>query len=318
MTDSTLWIRPTLTPPGPVDAVIFDVDGVLVETSASFDAAVKATTQDLLTQIYGMAAPAPVTEAELGLFRKAGGLNNDWDMTYLLIALRLAGRANTPKELAAAAAESGGRGKAWAAEILPRRVRLDYDLVVQIFNEYYWGSEQFERVFDLPARIDPPVPGLWQREVKLLPADLPERLRDAGVRVFGIATGRTNDELGLVYESAGLDQFIPPAHIVTADSLSKPDCRVLERVLAAMQRTAAESGQPPIRTAIYCGDTMDDLQAVVNYRGLAHAEKPVWVGAVAVVKAEDFAFFQRAGSDAAVEHIGQLGQIVDAINRVRD
>ncbi len=46
------WIRPTLTPPGPVDAVIFDVDGVLFETSASFDAAVKATTHDLLTQIY--------------------------------------------------------------------------------------------------------------------------------------------------------------------------------------------------------------------------------------------------------------------------
>ncbi len=119
MTDSTLWIRPTLTPPGPVDAVIFDVDGVLFETSGSFDAAVKATTRDVLTQIYGMTDPCPVTEAELRVFRKAGGLNNDWDMAYVLIALRLAGRANTPKELAAAAAESGGRGRDWAARSCP-------------------------------------------------------------------------------------------------------------------------------------------------------------------------------------------------------
>lgn len=315
MTDSTPWIRPNLTPPGPVDAVIFDVDGVLFETSHSFDVAVMATTQDLLTQVFGMAAPIPVTEPELRVFRKAGGLNNDWDMAYVLIALRLAGRANSQKELAAAAAESRGRGRDWAREILPRRVDLDYDLVVQIFNEYYWGSEQFERVFDLPARIDPPQPGLWKREVKLLPAHLPEQLGAAGVRAFGIATGRTQDELALVYKSAGLDRFIPAAHIVTADTLSKPDGRVLDLALAAIQRTAAESGQGPIRTAIYCGDTMDDLQAVVNYRGLAHAENPVWVGAVAVAKAEDFAFFQRAGSDAAVTHVGQLDQIVKTINR---
>ncbi len=85
-----------------------------------------------------------------------------------------------------------------------------------------------------------------------------------------------------------------------------------------MQRTAAESGQPPIRTALFCGDTMDDLQAVVNYRSLAHAETPVWVGAVAVVKAEDFAFFQQAGSDAAVTHVAQLPQIVDTVNQLGD
>lgn len=311
MLDETPWIRPHLAPPGPVDAVIFDVDGVLFETSASFDAAVKATTQDLLTQVFGMAAPAPVTEAELRVFRKAGGLNNDWDMAYTLIALRLAGRANTPKDLAAAAAESGGRGRAWAAGILPRRVRLDYDLVVQIFNEYYWGAEQFERVLGLPARIDPPPPGLWRREVQLFPGDLPDRLGAAGVRAFGIATGRTQDELGLVFASAGLDQFIPPAHIVTAEIFTKPDGRVLDRVLAGMRQSNGE----PIRTAIFCGDTMDDLQAVVNYRGLPHVEKPTWVAAVAVAKPEDFAFFQQAGSDAAVTHVAQLPQIVRAINR---
>jgi phosphoglycolate phosphatase-like HAD superfamily hydrolase len=264
-----------------------------------------------------MTDPRPVTEAELRVFRKAGGLNNDWDMSFTLIALRLAGRANTPKELAAVAAESRGRGRAWAAEILPRRVRLDYDLVTQIFNEYYWGGEHFERVFGVPGRIDPPQPGFWQREVKLLPADLPDRLRAAGVRAFGIATGRTREELNLVYESAGLDQVVPEAHILTSDTLTKPDGRVLDLVLTAMQRTAAEAGQPPIRTAIFCGDTMDDLQAVVNYRGLAHAQNPVWMGAVAVAKPTDFPFFQQAGSDAAVTHVAQVEQVVDAINQVK-
>lgn len=318
---NTPWIDPDLIPPAPVDAVIFDVDGVLFETSGSFDTAVKVTTHDVLTQVFGQEDPRPVTEPELRLFRKAGGLNNDWDMAFTLIALRLAGRGNTPEETAAAASESGGRGRDWAEEILPAGVRLDYGLVVHIFNEYYWGAEHFERVFGLSARFAPQEAGLWRQEEQLLPVDLPDRLRAAGVRVFGIATGRTRDELDLVYRSAGLDQHIPESYIMTGDSLSKPDPRVLDAVISAMSKQVQADGQPPIRTALYCGDTMDDLQAVLNYRTMSQsrpsadgAPRPQWVGAVAVTRAQDFPFFAGAGSDIAVEHIDQLEQVVRTLN----
>lgn len=321
------WINPDLLPPAPVDAVIFDVDGVLFETSHSFDAAVKATTRDVLTQLFGQADPRPVSETELRLFRKAGGLNNDWDMAYTLIALRLAGRGETPEATAAAAAESGGRGRAWAEKILPadpvNGARLDYGLVVRIFNEYYWGAENFERVFGLPARYVADEPGLWRREVQLLPPDLPDQLREAGVRLFGIATGRTRDELDLVYAAAGLDRHVPEAYIMTGDALSKPDPRVLDHVLTAMNQQAQAAGQPPIRSALFCGDTMDDLMAVLNYRQLQQSRTadnhngagpgPEWVGAVAVTSRQDFPFFAGAGSDIAVEHIGQLLQVVRSL-----
>ncbi len=127
----TNWIRPQVTPPTPIDTIIFDVDGVLWDTADSFDTAVDVTVDYVLRHWFGRDNVRPVTTDELRTFRLAGGLNSDWDMSYTLIATRLAGRA----DFVADATESGGRGRTWAERVLPAEFELDYERLVRLFNE---------------------------------------------------------------------------------------------------------------------------------------------------------------------------------------
>ncbi len=306
----TIWIAPDLIPPAPIDAIIFDVDGVLWHTGGSYDEAARRTVQFILQTDYGVDAPVPVTDNELRQFRMAGGFNNDWDLSYAAIAVRLAGYADP----SAVAAESGGHGRQWADSILPPGVKLDWERVRWVFDEIYWGEEMFRRLFHRPPETIRGAPGTWHREERLLPLDLLGRLRQMGVRHFGIATGRNRNELTTVFERSDLSQEIPATAIVTADELAKPDGRVLKMVLAGFAGTDATPGSPP-RAALFCGDTRDDLLAVLNYRKLTAQESArTWIGAVAVIPEEQDAFYQQAGSDAGIRHVAQLPALVEVLN----
>jgi HAD superfamily phosphatase len=307
--DGRIWIRQHVAPPAPIDTVIFDVDGVLWDTGDSFDTAVRETVDYFLRRYLGGENPYPVTTEELRIFRRAGGLNNDWDMTYTLIATRLAGRADIEQ----LAAESQGRGRPWAGSLLSGEPAVDYDTVVRIFNEIYWGSADFQRAYNEAPGYLADAPGCWHRETQLLPPTLIDDLRAAGVRHLGVATGRNQIELSTVLESSGLHQHIPDDAIITGDVLAKPDGRVLDRILANLAQLAASAGQAPPGAALFLGDTKDDLDAVLNYRKVT-GEKARWIGAVAVVQPEEASFFQQAGSDAIIDHVALLPDLIDRVN----
>lgn len=65
---------------GPAPLLVFDMDGVLVDVSASFRAAIRRT----VTALGG----SPVTHAEIQALKNAGGFNNDWDLSRELLRLR--------------------------------------------------------------------------------------------------------------------------------------------------------------------------------------------------------------------------------------
>lgn len=311
---SDLWISPQWDPSLPIDTIIFDVDGVLWDTADSFDETVQQTVAHILASEFGVADPRPVTKEELRTFRRAGGLNNDWDMSYTLIATRLAGR----DDIAASAAESAGRGRAWARSILPDEVAIDFERLRRIFDEIYWGADSFPEMFGEAPRFVTDAPGCWHQERQLLPADLLDKLQAAGIRHFGIATGRNRQELATVMatlQESGLDRRIPPEGIVTGDVLAKPDGRVLQLALSGLADQAENDGRPAPQSALFCGDTRDDLQAVLNYRALAGEHAAAGrMGAVAVVPPEEFTFYQRVGSDATIRHVSQLPTLLAAVN----
>ena len=61
-------------------AVLFDMDGVLVDVSKSYLAAIQKTVEFFLDET--------VTLAEIQGYRNRGGLNNDWDLTAFLLKER--------------------------------------------------------------------------------------------------------------------------------------------------------------------------------------------------------------------------------------
>lgn len=305
-----MWTNSSVAVPAPIDTIIFDVDGVLWDTADSFDTAVQQTVDYFLTRQFGRPLLRPVTTEELRAFRRAGGLNNDWDMTYTLIATRLAGLDDF-EQMAAA---SGGRGRAWAQTLLPQGTLIDYQQIVRVFDEIYWGAADFLRCFGENPRYVIDAPGCWHREEQLLPHTLLDDLRNLGVHHFGIATGRSRVELATVLESSGLDQHIPMEAMLTGDDLTKPDGRVLDRVLGSLDGLATRVGRSQPGATLFCGDTKDDLDAVLNYRALKGNDAR-WIGAVAVVRPEEEEFFRRTGSDAVINHIADLPALVENFNR---
>ncbi len=70
-----------------IDAVIFDCDGVLIDTKDSYDLAVLYTANRLTLKIMGLDNPGELySRDDLYTLRSTGGFNNDWDLTYALVA----------------------------------------------------------------------------------------------------------------------------------------------------------------------------------------------------------------------------------------
>src|SRR5215470_10462711 len=92
---ASIWLRPDLTRDAflgtapSVDAAVFDVDGVLIETTRSWRLAVIEAVEVLVRSVNGLrGGPSPlVAPEEVALFKRAGGFNSDWDLARCLAAL---------------------------------------------------------------------------------------------------------------------------------------------------------------------------------------------------------------------------------------
>ncbi len=70
-----------------LDALIFDIDGVLIDVSESYRSAIRQTVQIYFEQIIGL-APCKgkvVSRKDVAAFKLAGGFNNDWELTTGII-----------------------------------------------------------------------------------------------------------------------------------------------------------------------------------------------------------------------------------------
>ncbi len=75
-----------------LDVLIFDIDGVLIDVSASYRDAVRQTAQLYLENVVGLSPAAGdlVSRADVAAFKLAGGFNNDWDLTTGILRYFLA------------------------------------------------------------------------------------------------------------------------------------------------------------------------------------------------------------------------------------
>ena len=61
------------------ELICFDMDGVLIDTSSSYDNAIKATVKEFIG--------VEITDAEINTLRSQGGFNNDWVLSQQLVRL---------------------------------------------------------------------------------------------------------------------------------------------------------------------------------------------------------------------------------------
>jgi len=70
-----------------VNAVIFDCDGVLIDVRESYNRANSQVVAFIMKELTGSSfAESLVSRETVYLFKKSGGFNNDWDLTFVLLA----------------------------------------------------------------------------------------------------------------------------------------------------------------------------------------------------------------------------------------
>lgn len=260
-----------------VDSVVFDVDGVLIDTEASYPAVIAAVTAFYLERLPGWPkSDAPFIEpAETTLFKLASGFNSDWDLTMAAILYYLAQAERTGRRTASALRQStptlaaftarvqelgGGlraAEQAALAGLSPDRAGAvlaawDQALIERLCCEFYGGSDGCAEMFGFtPTYYQGP--GLYNRERPLLDPTL----LDGRIRRFGLYTGRQEQETLPALRLLGLTGRLDPAAVVTASSpYRKPDPHGLAVVAAALGS----------RAGLFVGDNLDDALTVVRHR----------------------------------------------------
>ncbi|ARS90013.1 TIGR01548 family HAD-type hydrolase [Natrarchaeobaculum aegyptiacum] len=238
------------------DAVVLDVDGVLVDVADSYRRAIVESVEVVYDRT--------IRTEDIQQFKDAGGFNNDWELTYAAALYVLAageGYAASIDEYTNSIAESGGGLD--AAETVVRdaigaqafqRVdgRWDRERLRDVFQQLYLGADLYRGIEG--GEPDRETRGFIHDEPVLLEADA----RDALLAEYdvGILTGRPEAEAEIALERVGLDDEIPLEHRFTMDDWEegKPHPRAL---MTLAERFDADS-------VAFVGDTLDDVRTAVN------------------------------------------------------
>ncbi|ELY54017.1 TIGR01548 family HAD-type hydrolase [Natronolimnohabitans innermongolicus] len=240
------------------DAVVLDVDGVLVDVADSYRRAIVESVE----RVYDRTIRKP----DIQQFKDAGGFNNDWELTYAAALYVLAtgeGYDRSIDDFTDEIAANGGGLEAAEDAIrdglgaqATRRVtdRWDRDRLRDVFQQLYLGADLYRGLEG--GEPDLETAGFIHDEPVLLEETTRDALVEDDDRSLGILTGRPAPEAEIALERVGLDDAIPLEHRFTMDDWEegKPHPRAL---VTLADRFDAE-------TVVFVGDTLDDVRTANN------------------------------------------------------
>ncbi|MFP8889658.1 TIGR01548 family HAD-type hydrolase [Natrialbaceae archaeon A-CW2] len=287
------------------DAVVLDIDGVLVDVADSYRRAIV----DSIEYVYGRT----IRREDIQLFKNAGGFNNDWELTYAGALYVLAAGEGFDRSLEAftdaIAAEGGGLEAAESVVMdelggqATQRVRGKWDTerLRDVFQQLYLGSERYAVLED--ADPDAELEGAGYIEAE--PVLLEDETREALLERYdvGIVTGRPAAEAEIALARVGLE--IPLEHRFTMDDWAegKPHPRALTTL---GERFDAES-------VVFVGDTLDDVQTAVNAEAADDERTYHGVGVLTggLTGGSGRELFEEAGASAVLESINELPDVLE-------
>jgi HAD superfamily hydrolase (TIGR01548 family) len=235
------------------DAIVLDIDGVLVDVADSYRRAIVES----IEHVHG----DTIEYDDIQLFKDAGGFNNDWELTYAA-ALYVLARREKPRlsiETYAGLIEASGGGPAAAEtaiadELDPaarEQVLAEWDRgrLRDVFQQLYLGSDLYRELEGGEPDLD--TEGFIHDEPVLLSEGTREALEGWPL---GVLTGRPAAEAEIALERVGLS--IPETYRFTMDDWEggKPDPDAL---IELADRLGADR-------PVFVGDTLDDVRTVNN------------------------------------------------------
>jgi len=278
------------------------MDGVIIDVSNSYRDVVRQTTRLFFRPAQASEKlPEPLFElSDLAAVKQSGGLNNDWDLTFVVINL-LFSLVNKPEvhesrdpwsryrdsmshcEVSALAEFLTSTDKPLTSLLKQRGKQEDKfitglyagdvgsgNIIKQIFQEIYLGAKLFESTYNLE-------PGIYRgkgyilKEKLIINRSMLEELSKENV--LAIATGRPKAEAEYPLEHFLLKQFFPV--IFTLNDCIREEKRIfkeegktvsLSKPHPFMLDAVAKSYQDSVKGFYYVGDMPDDMLAAARSR----------------------------------------------------
>ncbi len=277
--------------------IVFDMDGVLIDVSGSYRETVRQTVKLFFQQSPSSAKlPEPLFPlADLAAVKQGGGLNNDWDLSCLIINLLFNQiekppvyeskdawaqyqetisqcdmsalsdfLTSTPTPLSDSLRKVGKTKNAFIYGLYTGDVGSG-NIIKQIFQEVYLGQDLFEATYDRAPQFYHDA-GLIHRERLLIDTGLLEKL--AAKHVLAIATGRPRAEADYPLTHFELGKYF--VKIMALEDCLEQEKRVLKtegkKVSLSkpdpfMLDAIAAVLQNPVADYYYVGDMPDDMVA---------------------------------------------------------
>jgi len=285
-----------------VDAVVLDIDGVVVDVADSYRRAIIESVE--------RACGKTIDRDAVQSFKDAGGFNNDWELTdaaALYVIARREGLRMDVETFTDRIAEGGG-GLDAAKDVvadLPRvaqaRVRDQWDTerLRETFQALYLGEERYRELEGGEPSFA--APGYIHDEPTLIG---PETIADLTDRFdVGVLTGRPAAEAEIALNRVGLD--VPDEHRFTMDDWTegKPHPQAL---VTLAERFDAE------RIA-FAGDTLDDVRTARNADDEDETRVYYGVGVLTggLTGESGRKTFAKNGADAVVDDVNELVELLD-------
>ncbi|SHG42913.1 TIGR01548 family HAD-type hydrolase [Halobaculum gomorrense] len=286
-----------------VDAVVLDVDGVLVDVADSYRRAVVESVE----RLYGDTLP----REDLQPFKDAGGFNNDWELSdavalYVLARDRgLAADIETFTDAIAANGTglSGARATIRdalgddAAETI--ETEWDPDALRETFQALYLGGELYRDI----EGGEPPfeAPGFIHDEPVILTESTAEALTER--YPVCVLTGRPAAEADIALDRVGLDVADDRRFTMDDWEEGKPHPRAL---VTLAERTDADA-------VAFVGDTLDDVRTAVNADREDDATTYYGIGVLTggLTGDDGRAKYADAGASAVVESVNDLPELLE-------
>jgi len=285
------------------DAVVLDIDGVLVDVEDSYRRAIVES----IERVYG----ETIDRATVQAFKDAGGFNDDWDLTHAAALYVLATRDGLSMDVErfteAVAASGGGveGARAVVADALApderERVLAEWDpeRLTAVFQQLYLGSERYRELEGATPEIEGA--GFIEDERVLAATETLSTLAEH--YDLGIVTGRPAAEAAIALDRVGLD--IEDDRVFTMDS-AEPGKPEPDALVAFADRVGA-------RRVAYAGDTLDDVRTVHNAREVDPERSYYAIGVLTggLTGEEGRRKFRRVDADAIVESVDDLPALLE-------
>jgi HAD superfamily phosphatase len=305
------------------EAIIFDIDGVLIDVIKSYNQTIIKTIEHILTNNFNIKLTDFPIEQLISKFRHTGGFNNDIDTTYSMILTivycKLINKNDINEifdffiELLDKIDDKGILSVEKELERLGRIENIknqlgypkDDNIISTVFNEFFYGPDLFRKQFNKDPKyyFDKPLINNDKLIIK------EKTIKDLSKKFNGkliLISGRSKIAANFTLQKL-LDYFIKDACIFLEDEkreYSKPNTYAIHRVF----------NQLKLKNAIYVGDSIEDLLMTKKFRDETNGEKITFCGVYGknTNSSKNLKrLFELKGADIIVENVNDIPNILN-------